>query len=193
MTDGGVPAPAERLAPRDGQVASRGSHARETIENQQHVQAAGAQRGGLRKRGLGRAEPLGGRTIAGRTDDRRARTDRAQPALRFAAAFANQRNDGRVGAAAGNDRFEQRGLTGARTAEDSNARTAAEDERTVERADPGPERRRDRDPLARRRHAQRARTLLSPRRGTVVEHVGQLRAQDAHFARQLDNVGRRFG
>ena len=67
---------------------------------------------------------------------------------RFAAAFADQPDDDRIAPATADDRFQQRALSGARCAEDADARPAPQREQRVDRAHAGPKRLRYRNAFA---------------------------------------------
>jgi hypothetical protein len=164
-----ITAAAGRLAQPVGPLTQRRRIARQTVDDQQHVQASLAQVGRLRHRDFRGAHPLARRPVGGSADDRRVRRAAFDPTLRLAPAFADQRDHDRIGLRAAQDHLEQRRLARAGSTEDADTRAASERQEAVDRGDAGFEARVDGQPFDRRRDFETYRAPQTAGRRAPVE------------------------
>ena len=115
-----------------------------------------------------------------------------EPPFRFASAFADQTDDDGIGIGSAHDRVEQARLPGAGRTEYSDAGTAAEGERSVDRAHAGPTDRVTRPAIGDRMRVARHGDPRTARRRHVVERcAGRIdRTTEQHRAERRRQHGR---
>src|SRR5690606_37481858 len=199
-----IAAPRGRLAEREAHFALSTCHARDRVNEEQHVPPLVPEALGDRGRHLRGAQPFERRRITRRDhDDRALAPSDAQRVLEevahLAPALTDERDHDGIGGRAAGDRAEQRALADSRAREQTNPLPDAERQQAVDDAHSRGQRRRHRRAAQRgRRRGPHGNAPEARERGAAVEgpsepveHPSEQRAADLHLEalpRCLDGV-----